>query len=176
MMNRTLFTAMFLVVCVACRAQTASPSVTVGTHVLTLGMPESTVLEQLGQDLRLQYLQPRWYVSKRVGSAYEIVGHVTFDNHQLNTVTRYWEVNESSSKSFFYAITDAIKSIEHDGMTTCQISSSSETIPMDLPSGRVSNVNEQVLLSCGVKKVTLLLHLSGTPELAENLEVIEELR
>lgn len=43
-----------LAVCyVPASAQTVTPSISIGTHVLTLGMEETTVLEECGDDLKL---------------------------------------------------------------------------------------------------------------------------
>jgi hypothetical protein len=53
----------FAVCCVAGHAQPVKPSISIGTHVLTLGMPEPTVLEQLGTDLILRKF-PGWREGK----------------------------------------------------------------------------------------------------------------
>lgn len=115
-------------------SQTSTPSVAIGSHVLTLGMPESTVLEQLGTDFILRKLpagvkpigaatspESAWAIQRKTESGFVEVGTVTFDSHRLTTVIRNWNIQESSSKSFFYAVNEAMKSLEADGLTACRI-------------------------------------------------------
>jgi hypothetical protein len=76
--------------------QPAKPSINIGEHVLTLGMAESTVLDQLGTDLILKKLpagvKPKgaenppasaWIVQRKTESGFVEVGSVTFDDHRL---------------------------------------------------------------------------------------------
>ncbi len=128
MTARIAVLSIFLATCVLPGgAQTVTPSITIGTHVLTLGMPESKVLEQLGTDLILRKYpagvrpssakyppESAWGVQRKTESGFAIVGSVTFDDHKLSTAIRNWEIYDSS-KSLFYAVNEAMKSLEADG-------------------------------------------------------------
>ena len=116
------FLPLFLALCYATGfAQSSRPSITIGTHVLTLGMSESTVLEQLGTDLSLQRVGNSgsgWTVAKKGDSVYRLMGSVYFDaSHHLASAMRNWDVEDGSSKSLFYAFDAASKSVESDGLT-----------------------------------------------------------
>ena len=112
--------------CATGSTQTVTPSITIGTHVLTLGMAESSVLDQLGSDLELRHLGTgkfsSWMVEHKTGGVYELVGNVVFSERVLSAAIRYWNVEGSSSKSLFYALNDAVNRAESDGYTTCTIS------------------------------------------------------
>jgi hypothetical protein len=164
-------------------ALAVTPSVAIGTHVLTLGMPESLVLEQLGTDLHLQRLpgssSSSWLVSKKVGSTYKAIGSVTFDSQRLTTAIRYWVIEDSSSKSLFYAINEATKSLEHDGLTTCQVSTYGANETTDAPSGGGSGSldTREIFIDCGVKQVKITLSLSDASGMApSSIEVAEWLQ
>jgi hypothetical protein len=108
--------------CATGRTQTVTPSIVIGGHVLTLGMPESRVLEQLGTDFVLRRFpagakpagaasppESAWAIQKKVESGFDEVGSVTFDDHKLTTAIRNWDIQQSSSNSLFYAINEATK-------------------------------------------------------------------
>lgn len=121
MKNRLSVLLLLLAVCLSAGfAQPVTPSITIGTHVLTLGMPEATVLDQLGNDLTLKHLSPgmqpnpplpdsspvsSWLVEKKAGSRFVVVGGVSFKAHQLASASRSWEIDEASSKSLFTRLT-----------------------------------------------------------------------
>jgi hypothetical protein len=146
-------------------------------------MQESTVLEQLGTDLELQHLpgsaSSSWLVSKKVGSIYKTMGNVTFDGHKLTTAIRYWEIEKSSSNSLFYAINDATKSLEHNGLTTCHLFTYGASQIIDAPSGGGSGSldTKEILIDCGVKQIKITLHLSDVLGLdPSSIEVAEWLQ
>jgi hypothetical protein len=160
---------LLMVWCAQGSSQRVALSITIGTHVLTLGMPESTVLEQLGTDLELRHLGAgkvsSWMVERKVGSVYKIVGNVVFDSHGLTSAIRYWETDESSGKSLFYAVNEATQSLKHDGLTNCNLSTSSTSRTEDSPSGSGSGSTDtkEVVLDCGAKRIKITLNLSDVP-------------
>lgn len=177
------FLPLFLaVLCVPGRAQTVTPSITIGTHVLTLGMPESSVLAQLGSDLELRPMGrspsgSSWGISKKTGPIYQPMGSVYFDaSHHLTSAMSNRETEDTSGKSLFYAIDEATQSLEHDGLTECQISAGNKTQTEDAPSGVGSGTlsTRVILMDCGVKQVRITLYLSDVPgETPTQIEVTE---
>jgi hypothetical protein len=133
--------------------QTATPSITIGTHVLTLGMPESIVLEQLGNDHYLEHLENStdWAVFEGVGASDVQVGAVGFKNHLLSGAARIWTTGEmigapsteSAGKSLFDAIADAIKDLNHGKLESCQLSTAKNA------------VFTEVVIDCGRKRVSI---------------------
>jgi hypothetical protein len=94
-------------------------------------MPETTVLEQLGADYhvyRVGESGSAWLVQKDDGSIHEVVGEVSFEAHRLSSVERSWDVEEKSSKSLFYAIDEAMKNVEREGLTSCQITTTDKDL------------------------------------------------
>ncbi len=177
---------LLLVVCCAADAQTVTPSITIGTHVLTLGMPETTVLEQLGTDLELYPIQhpgngvtSGWIVSKKTGALKgELMGSVYFDaSHHLWDAMRSWDVEDTSSKTLFYAINEATKSVESDGLTACHISTHDKSQTWTGPFGTGSIDSKEIMIDCGIKKITIDLTLSDVPRMVPtSISVEEELR
>jgi len=148
------------------------PSVTIGTHVLTLGMNEAAVLGELRGDFTLQSISgsvaqsSSWTVSQKMGpDDFRMVGNVAFTQHKLVDAIRYWHPDEASSKSLFYAMNEAIQSLEREGLTRCQVSTSTAGRVEGSPSGDgAGSVNtKQIVIDCGVKQVTVMLNLSDVP-------------
>jgi hypothetical protein len=167
MKARVVILPLFLaVLCVSGRSQTATPSIAIGTHVLTLGMPESSVLESLGSDFELRHLGTgkvsSWLVEKKIGGIYKVAGNVVFDGHVLTTAIRYWEIDDSSSKSMFYALNEAMHSAERDGLTSCTIATYGGSQMIDSPAGAGSGSlnTREILLDCGLKQIKVTLTLS----------------
>lgn len=177
---------LFLAVCcVPGHAQTAPPSITIGTHVLTLGMQESSVLVRLGSDLELKPIGESssgssWAISKKVGSTYQLMGSVYFDtSHHLTSAIRNWEVEDTSSKSLFYAISEATKSVESDGPAACNISTVNANQMIQSPSGGGTGSldTKGVLIDCGSKQISIDLALSDAPGMTpSSIEVVEWLK
>lgn len=170
--------------CAAGFAQSVPPSITIGTHVLTLGMPESTVLKELQGDFELRpdsgstAQNSSWVISKRVGALFKLAGSLAFTSHKLTSASRNWDVDGSSSKSLFYAIVEATKSLERDGLTDCQISTNGASQMEQAPSGEGSGTmsKQEVLIDCGVKKIRIYLFLTDTPGVVpSNIGVLESL-
>lgn len=171
MNTRLAVLSLFLALC--CDAgfgQAVTPSITIGTHVLKLGMQEQVVLEQLGPEFNLRADRgskgTAWSITKHPGSTFEPVGSLFFDSsHRLVSAMRNWEIDETSSKSLFYAINEATKSLESDGLTDCQISSNGASQMEQAPSGEGSGTvsKQEVLIDCGVKKIRIYLFLTDTP-------------
>jgi hypothetical protein len=94
-----------------------------------------------------------------------MVGSVTFDDHKLTTAIRNWDIQESSSKSLFYAFNEAMKSLEADGLTACRIATYGANQMIDSPTGggRGSLDTKEILIDCGIKQVKITLNLSDTP-------------
>ncbi|HUV69972.1 MAG TPA: hypothetical protein VMW15_09950 [Terracidiphilus sp.] len=165
---------LFLAMCSAGGfAQAVKPSITIGTHVLTLGMPESTVLEQVGNDLTLRHLPPGskqgdetnppdsiWLVEEKTGNRFVLLGEVSFTAHKLSSVSRNWEIEISSAKSLFYAIDAASKSLEQEGFTNCQLS----TVDRDYTVENGSISTRDVELDCGMKGTSISLSSSDAPD------------
>lgn len=177
--------ALFMACCTASSTQEIFPSIAIGKHVLKLGMDESTVLEQLGLDLHLESVSdpnPQvsdWMVMKKVDGLYQLAGEVSFSSHKLSSATRSWEVEESSSKSLFYALQDAVRSLETDGLRNCKVSTTSTTEMMDSPSGSGSGsvTTQAITMNCGVKRILITLQLSDLPDVdATSIHVMETLR
>ena len=161
-------------------AQTVTPSITIGTHVLTLGMPESVVLEQLGSDLTISHPKTdptSWVVTKKAGSIFSALGTVSFTAHRLSDATREWyiDIDGPSSKSFFYAIDAASKSLEHEGFTNCQLHTFDNDYMSDVGSGSGSLDSKSVILNCGMKRIDITLFLSDVPNTASDITVTESL-
>jgi hypothetical protein len=162
--------------CVSGRAQTVTPSITIGTHVLTLGMPESSELEQLGTDLQVYPIQDsglkdsgsNWIVSQKRQTKDFIIADVHFDaSHHLASAAHSWDIEKTSSKSLFDAINEATKSLERDGRTACHLSTygtSERHFPAFDP--EITGI----LIDCGIKKATIELLLSDS-----SIEVMETL-
>jgi hypothetical protein len=139
-------------------AQAVTPSITIGTHKLTLGMPEDIVLKQLGADLHLlQNQSGYWSVLRQKGQVIEAaLGSVAFTDHRLSLATRTWEIDESSIKSLFYAIDAASKELEREGLTNCHIS----TTVKAFQAGETSTTSQEVEIDCGIKRVQISLDLA----------------
>ena len=193
MKSRIAILPLFLAVyCVAGRTQSVTPSITIGTHVLTLGMPESTVLDELGTDFIMRKfpsgVKPAsamnppvsaWGAQRKTESGFVMVGSVTFDDHKLTTAIRYWDIQKSSSKSLFYAMNEAMQSLEHDGLTACQIAAYGANRTIDSPNstGSGSLDTKEILFDCGVKQVKISLNVSDTPGMSpEDIQVTEWLQ
>ena len=168
------------------------PSVTLGTHVLTLGMRESKVLQQLGTDLEVTRLpaaagpvapdtppESTWTVEKKIESGSVPVGTLRFDNHKLTSAVRYWDIKDSSGKSLYYAVSEAIASLVKEGHTKCRISNYSKAQMADDSSGNGSGTRNSsgVLIDCGPKSVAISLTLSDVSgAVPTQVAVIEQLR
>lgn len=156
-------------------AQSAAPSLTIGSHALTIGMAESEVLEQLGSDLVLKRIQKgsgpgpepatatpadsTWAVEKNLGGMLVVLGQVSFADHQLLSVSRNLEVKSTSAKSLFYALDLAGKNLEEEGFTNCRLTTVHASYTVD--NGSVSA--KQFNLNCGVKGITIYLTTSDAP-------------
>lgn len=155
-------------------------------------MTESAVLEQLGTDFILRRFpagvkpstsatpsESAWAIQRKTESGFVEVGSVTFDDHKLTTAIRNWDIQESSSKSLFYAVNEAIKSLEADGLTACRIATYGSNRMIDSPTGAGSgslDINE-ILIDCGIKQVKVTLSLSDTPGVTPtDIEVSEWLQ
>jgi len=176
----TLLSLWFATCSFAGHAQTVTPSITIGTHVLTLGMPESVVLEQLGSDLTISDSKTdptSWVVTKKVGSIFSLQGTVSFTAHRLSDATREWsiDIDGPSSKSFFYAIDAASKSLEREGFTNCQLHTSDYDYMADVGRGSGSLDSKSVILNCGMKRIAIALVLSDAPDIASDITVTESL-
>lgn len=178
---------LFLTVwCVPGRAQTATPSITIGAHVFKLGMKESSVLKQFGTDLEFDPIQhpvqgmaSGWYVSRKTGPIPgELTGYVYFDaSHHLAAAGRRWEIQDASSKSLFYAISEATKNLERDGLTACQISTHDASQILNSPSSAGSVDMKEILIDCGIKQIRIDLSLSDVPGMVPSeIEVSEWLK
>lgn len=178
-----------LLLAVACflgHAQALAPSISIGTHVLTLGMPESTVLQQLGTDFTLRSFpqgvkasysketpESTFGVQKKTESGFVQLGVVSFDANKLVSAHRNWEIEITSSKSFFYAVDLASKSLEREGLTACQLS----TIDNGYTRENGSVAFKEIDLDCGMKGESISLSLSDAPDMVPaSLSVIEWLR
>ncbi len=170
-------------------AQTVTPSITIGIHVLKLGMPESTVLEQLGTDLILRKFpagvkpssakyppQSAWMIQTKTQSGFTVIGSVTFDDHRLTTAIRNWEIQESSSKSLFYAVNSALKELEADGLTACRVATYGASQMIDSPSegGTGTLDTKEILIHCGMKQVKISLNLSDAPGMSPSSIQVSE--
>jgi hypothetical protein len=159
-------------------AQTPQPSVTIGTHVLKLGMDETTVLEELGRDFDMQNHSGSWMAMPRFGHDNVPAGSVRFAAHKLTSAGRYWVVDENSSKSLVYAIHEATASLQRDGFTNCKISTSSESLVVDRGGPFHGNVTHNSTdMDCGVKGINIFLSLSDVVgDAPVSIEVSEWLR
>lgn len=159
-------------------AQAHTPSIRIGTHALTLGMPESEVLAELRPGFHLQPSgTASWMISEKAGDLYELVGRVAFDRRRLTSVFRYLNIGEPAGKSLFYAIVEATQGLERDGLTSCQVSTTSKSSLDNVPSGAPGNVTfRDVLMNCGAKQVDISLSLSDAPGMVPSyFEVVESL-
>jgi hypothetical protein len=166
--------------CVEGSAQTVAPSITIGVHVLKLGMDENTVLAELKEGFQLQQISNSdWMISKKVGEYYHMAGEVSFTGHKLTTAIRDWDNGESSSKSLFYALNQATHDLELEGLTECQISTSTQSHLEDSPDGSGSGSihKQEIMIDCGVKQVVITMFLSDVPDVnPTNIHVQERLR
>jgi len=139
-------------------------------------MPESEVLEQLGNDLILRA------VPKGIGPGSEwttitppesTLGRVGFTNHRLVSVSRNWDVKTTSARSLFYALDLASKNLEEDGFTNCRLTTGDKNQTVD--KGSVSA--QQIDLNCGAKGVTIFLTITDAPNyVSTSMHVREWLR
>jgi hypothetical protein len=116
---------------------------------------------------------------EKIGSTYKTAGIVEFDDHKLITAIRYWDIEESSGKSLFYAMNAATQSLQSDGMTACQANTNGYTKTIDAPSSGDSGSLDikKIVIDCGVKQIRISLYLSDTPGTAPtSLEVTEWLQ
>jgi hypothetical protein len=167
-------------------AQSASPSLSFGSHALTIGMAESEVLEQLGSDLILKTVpkgvgpgpelatatppDSTWAVEKNLAGMFVVLGQVSFANHQLISVSRNLEVKSTSAKSLFYALDLAAKHLEEEGFPNCRLSTAHGSYPVD--KGSVSA--KQINLNCGMKGITIYLTTSDAPDFVSTAMSVRE--
>lgn len=179
MNTRIAVLPLFLAVCCAAgRAQTVTPSITFGTHVLKLGMQETVVLEQLGSDFNLRAIRgsagTTWTVSEHPGSEFKYMGSLFFDSsHHLAFAMRYWEIDDTSSSSFFYALESASKSLEGNGLTNCRVSTTEKD--SSVVGGGNIHVKE-ILFDCGPEQVSIDQNLSKSADIISGIGVTERLR
>lgn len=179
--------ALFLAsICTYGRAQQASPTITLGGHVLRLGMPESTVLEQLGGDFVLRNLpagtklswserapESTWAVEKKTESGFVVTGMVAFDGHKLVSASHNSEAEVRSANSLFYAVDLASKSLEQQGYVACDLSTTDDGYTLE--NGSVSS--KAIDLKCGSKGMSISLETSDAPDhVPTSITVIEWLR
>ena len=159
---------------------------------MTLGMPESMVLEQLGTDFILRKfpsgVKPEsranppdsaWSIQRKTDSGFVMVGSVTFDDHKLTTAIRNWDVQAYASKSLFYAVSEALKSLERDGLTACRIATYGTSRMIDSPTGTGSGSlnTQEILIDCEIKQVKITLNVSDAPGMTPtNIQVSEWLQ
>lgn len=166
---------LFAACCAVGRAQAVKPSITIGSHVLTLGTPESSVLEQLGADLHIYPLgkSPNllWVVQRDNGPEHEVVGEVAFEADHLSFPARIWQVEDNSSKALFYAIDNVEQDLERGGLTRCGLSA--KDTDQIVQGGSVST--KLVTLNCGVKRIEITLVVWNAPKPGSNTEVLESI-
>ncbi len=171
---------------VAGSAQSASPSLTIGSHVLKIGMAESEVLEQLGSDLILRTASKvvgpgpeletaaapdsTWTVEKNLAGMFVVLGQISFANHKLLSVSRNLEVKSTSSRTLFYALDLASRNLEEEGFTNCQLTTVRGSYPVD--KGSVSA--KQINLNCGMKGITIYLTTSDAPNFVSTAISVRE--
>ncbi|MFZ0273960.1 MAG: hypothetical protein WB524_11815 [Acidobacteriaceae bacterium] len=156
------------------RTQTPAPSITIGTHVLTLGMQESNLLEQLGSDLTLTRGIPGvWTISKSAVDVKAPIGSVSFDKtHHLSGATRYWILDHGSSRSVFYALNAATEDLEYGGLVDCHLSTGNKDYSTD-----GANMHfKEIRFDCGAKMITLDFITSDTQVTRPEVQVTEFLR
>ncbi len=171
-----------LAVCSAVgHAQTIEPSITIGTHTLTLGMPEQVVLNRLGSEFALHSYGrsskgTAWAITdptKQPGSGFDVVGSLFFDSsHRLETVMRDWAIEDTSSSSFFSALDSASKNLERNGLTSCRISTSDKDSSV---AGGGSIHVRGVYFDCGLLQVSIEQMLSKSAGVASGVVVTERL-
>jgi hypothetical protein len=176
-----------LAVCsVAGFTQSASPSLSLGSHVLTIGMAESEVLEQLGGDLIIKTVpkgvepgpelatstppESTWAVEKNLAGMFVVLGQVSFAHHQLISVSRNQEVKSTSARSLFNTLDLASRQLEEDGFTNCRLSTVHGNYTVD--NGSVSA--KQINLNCGVKGITIYLTTSDAPRFVSTAMSVRE--
>jgi hypothetical protein len=156
-------------------AQSAAPSLTLGSHVLKIGMAESEVLEELGSDLILRAAskvvgpgpelsastpaESTWVVEKNLAGMLVVLGQVSFADHQLLSASRNLEVKSTSARSLFYALDLASRNLEEEGFTDCRLTTVRGNYTVD--KGSVSA--KQINLNCGIKGITIYLTTSDAP-------------
>jgi hypothetical protein len=153
-------------------AQSEVASITIGTHVLTVGLSESVVMSALRADYRLTQMSgsaSSWVVEKKAGENYTIVGMVGFSDHRLSGAYRNLEVEQTSAKSLFYAFANATKSLERQGFVDCKLKSSEQDIPTE--GGAIAA--RSVSLACGPKWIEMHLVVSDAPDVASSIYVSE---
>jgi hypothetical protein len=186
-MTRVKLIAFLIVsVCsVAGFAQSAAASLTIGPHVLTIGMPESEVLELLGTDLILRVpnglgpgpelmasTRPEsiWTVEKDLGGMISVLGQIGFADHQLVSVSRNLEVKTTSARSLFNALDLASKNLEDEGFTNCRLTTGDSSRMVD----RGSVSAKQINLNCGKKGITIYLTTSDAPNYLSTAMSVKE--
>ena len=108
-----------------------------------------------------------------------MVDSVTIDDHKLTTAIRNWNIQESSSKLSFDAVSEAVKSLEADGLTACRMATYRANCMIDSPTGTGSGSldTKEILIDCGVKQVKITLTLPDTPGMTpEDIQVAEWLQ
>jgi hypothetical protein len=140
-----------LIVSINCAVGAAQPevaSITIGTHVLTIGLSKSVVMSDLREDYRLNQMSgsgSSWIIEKKTGENYTVMGMVGFSDHKLSGAYRNLEVEQTSAKSLFYAFANAAKSPERQVFVDCKLKSSEQDIPAE--GGAVAS--RSVSLACG---------------------------
>jgi hypothetical protein len=170
------FAFLIVSVCsVAGFAQSPHPTLTIGPHVLTTGMPESEVLDQLGADLILKAVQKgigpgselptitppesTWLVEKDLAGMIIVLGQVGFANHKLVSVSRNWDVKTTSARSLFSALDFASRNLDEEGFTNCKLATADGSYAVD--KGSVSA--QKIDLNCGTKGIIISLTISDAP-------------
>jgi hypothetical protein len=170
---RSFFVSMIVSInCASGVAQSVVPSITIGTHVLTVGMSESVVMSDLRADYNLSKMSgslDSWMVEKKVPDGYSVVGMVGFEDHKLHGAYRNLEVEPTSAKSLFYAFANATKNLERQGFVDCKLKSAEQDVPME--DGAVAT--RSVSLACGPKTIVMELVVSDAPSVTSSIYVNE---
>ena len=116
-MTRTvrLLPLLFLTFAMPLQAQEpeSDDRIQLGGIELTLGMPQEEVLQKLASVYDLNYINPRagWFVQRRGGPPFDVVGVVGFTDNRLTFANAVWGPNNQTAQDLATTLSDAVRSV-----------------------------------------------------------------
>ncbi len=93
--------------------QESDDHIQLGGIELTLGMLQEEALQKLSSVYDLNYRDPSagWFVQRRGGPPFEIVGIVGFTNNRLTFANALWGPNNQTAQDLATTLSDAVRSV-----------------------------------------------------------------
>ena len=110
-----LFLLLFLTFAMPLQAQEpeSDDRIQLGGIELTLGIPQEEALQKLASVYDLNYINPRagWFVQRRGGPPFDVVGVVGFTDNRLTFANAVWGPNNQTAQALATALSDAVRSV-----------------------------------------------------------------